>query len=82
MSGEIPTCDALGEASANSLSELLSRDPEGYSQVDLARVIEAFREQRVKWAAAEAQAPAKRSAGGAKAALSRVSDKSTDDLGL
>lgn len=53
--GEIPVSPALREAGAGeaSLSELLSRDPEGFQRQDLDRIIEALREQRVRLQAAE-----------------------------
>ncbi len=52
---EIPQSPALAEAGsgAESLAELLSRDPESYTEQNLTRIIEALREQRARWAAAE-----------------------------
>lgn len=46
--GEIPQSPALAEVETDSLSELMSRDPEGYSKQDLTRVVEALRAQRVR----------------------------------
>jgi hypothetical protein len=45
---------ALSEPSVESLSDLFSRDPEGWSLVDRAAVVAAFREQRKRWEAVEA----------------------------
>lgn len=56
---EIPQSSALAEASIDSLGELMSRDPEGYSKQDLARVVAAMREQRERLAASAAAAPAR-----------------------
>lgn len=62
--GEIPQSTALAEASAESLSDLLSRDPDTWEPGDWSRAIEAYRRQRVVWQQAEAsgakRAPAKR----------------------
>lgn len=55
-SPEIPQSSALSEASVESLTELMSRDPEGYKQQDILRIIEAHRAQRKKWEEMEQQA--------------------------
>lgn len=60
--GEIPQSSALAEATIDSLAELMSRDPEGYSQQDLARVVTAMREQRERLALASTQPGGKRPA--------------------
>jgi len=52
---QVPQSNALKEASVDSLAELLSRDPEGYSRQDLDRVIAAMREQRARMALANAE---------------------------
>lgn len=52
--GALPQSDALAEANPNSLSELLSRDPQGFSRVDRDKAVAALRAQRAKWEAAEA----------------------------
>ena len=52
--GLLPQSTALAEASSDSLSELLSRDPQGWSRIDLDRVVKDLRAQRLKWEAAEA----------------------------
>ena len=54
MTNEMPKSTALIEASPDSLSELFSRDPEGYTSQDLNRIIAEIREQRKRWEAAEA----------------------------
>ena len=56
MSGEgaLPQSNALSAASSESLSDLMSRDPEGFQAQDLARIVAAFREQRARWEAMEA----------------------------
>lgn len=82
MPNEIPQSQALAEASSDSLAELLSRDPEGYSRQDRAQVVAALRAQRVRWEAAEAAAPAKRGPSGPKATLASTTSAKADDLGL
>ena len=78
---QLPQSNALAEASPDSLTELFSRDPEQFSKQDRARIISAFREQRVKWQASE-------EAGGTKTKRasadpkSLLSQHSADDLGL
>lgn len=57
--GTIPQSSALREATIDSLGELMSRDPEGYSKQDLERVVAAMREQRERLAASAAAAPVK-----------------------
>lgn len=59
MNGEIPQSPALAEATTDSLAELMSRDPEGYSRQDLSRVVSALREQRERLALAAASGGAK-----------------------
>jgi hypothetical protein len=46
---ELPQSDALKEASEESLSDLMSRDPEGYSSQDIKKIIAINRAARVKW---------------------------------
>jgi hypothetical protein len=52
--GGIPQSTALAEASPESLSDLFSRDPEGFSKQDISRIVETLRTQRKAWALAEA----------------------------
>lgn len=47
--GEIPQSSALGEAQVESLTELMSRDPEHYTKQDRMRVIATQREARARW---------------------------------
>lgn len=79
MPNEIPQSSALLEASPDSLSELLSRDPEGYQGQDLDRIIEALRAVRVKWQAAEA---AGKERGRETTKAVPVHSASADELGL
>lgn len=46
--GQIPQSNALSEADPLSLSELMSRDPEGLSAQDRGRIISALREDRAR----------------------------------
>lgn len=80
----IPQSDALAEAQVDSISELCSRDPENLSQVDLARLVEALRAQRVKWAAGEAERLTKPKTPKATSdkAKSLLAKSSAGDLGL
>lgn len=78
--GQIPQSQALVEAQVDSLSELMSRDPEGYTKQDLDRIILVLREQRVRWQAAEASG---RGPAAARANSKALSTKaSMEDLGL
>ena len=49
----IPQSPALAEASEASLEELFSRDPLGYQQQDLDKIITVLRAQRLKFIEAE-----------------------------
>lgn len=81
--GQIPQSDALKEASLDSLSELFSRDPEGYSKQDLAQVVLAMRAQRDRLAQAAEEKPAKAPRGsGPKAVATLQSKVGAGDLGL
>lgn len=85
MNGEIPQSQALAEASTeDSLQEVMSRDPEGYSRQDRDRIIAALRAQRERIASAETSGAVKKSkaAGGAKALLTTTATKNLDDMGL
>lgn len=77
----IPQSSALSEARADSISELFSRDPEGLSDLDLARAIEAYREQRVRWQAAEASG-ARKSTGPKVSVLATSTQADLKDLDL
>jgi hypothetical protein len=82
MSGVIPQSTALAEASPDSLSELMSRDPEGFSRQDLDRLVEALRAQRVRWQAAEAEAQASGKRPNVRQPKVTASPASASDLGL
>lgn len=81
---ELPISNALVEASPESLSDLFSRDPEGYSNQDLDRIIEALRAQRARWQAAEAAGakPASRSAKSAAARIITDPKATIEDMGF
>lgn len=79
--GGLPASTALAEASPDSIVELLSRDPEGLQAQDRRRIIEALREQRVRWEAAQA-AGAKPKATKAVSLVGRKIGASAEDLGL
>lgn len=79
--GEIPQSLALSEAAPDSLSELFSRDPEKLSEIDLTRMVETLREQRVKWAASDA-AGGSRGKAAPRSAPTLSSPASIEDLGL
>lgn len=83
---EVPQSNALAEATTDSLTELMSRDPEGYSRQDLGRIVQAMREMRVKWEAgqvqAQAEAGAKRRASPKASQLSTKAKVNSDELGL
>ncbi len=55
--GLIPQSTALAEAGAGSesIAELLSRDPEGYTKQDRVRIVEIFRDQAKRWKQAEGE---------------------------
>ncbi len=55
----IPQSDALAEASPDSLSVLMSKDPEHYTEQNLQDIIRALRENRARFAQTEAEAQAK-----------------------
>lgn len=76
--GELPNSSALSEANPQSLDELLSRDPEGYSKQDRMLVIKALREQRARYEAAEAAGKAPR----ASKAPAQPTVNNPADLGL
>jgi hypothetical protein len=51
----LPLSNAIAEASPESIAELFSRDPEGYAQQDISRIIAELRTARERWAKAEAE---------------------------
>lgn len=82
MTGIIPQSTALAEATVDSLTEVMSRDPEGYSPQDRDRIIEALRAQRARIAAADAAGEKRPSGKAPKVQLGLAAGKSVDDLGL
>jgi hypothetical protein len=78
----IPHSTALAEASPESLSELMSRDPESYQKQDLQRVIAALRAQREKWAMAEGGPKAPKPAKITGPGLLQKSVKTAEELGF
>ncbi len=55
----LPISKALLEASSDSLAELMSRDPEGYTEQDLGVIVAEMRAQRERIAASDAAAGGK-----------------------
>jgi len=55
----LPQSTALAEAEPESLSTLFSRDPEGYTQQDLATIVRVLQEQRERWLKAAEATPGK-----------------------
>lgn len=83
MNREIPQSSALSEATVDSLGELMSRDPEGYSKQDLERVVACMREQRERLALSVAVAPPKAArAKPGSASMSLKTTVGTGDLDL
>lgn len=79
--GVIPQSRALAEATPESLAELLSRDPEGYSRQNRDTIVMVMREQRVRWEATEAAGgPKQRSS--PKAQLASSTAAKADELDL
>lgn len=78
--GQIPQSAALTEATADSLAELFSRDPEGFQAQDRQRLVAGLREQRKRWEAAEASGTTRKERTRGEQRLS--SEKSAEELGL
>ena len=79
----IPQSSALREAAVDSLSELFSRDPEGYQRQDRDRIIAALRADRARRDEADRKAGEtgkKKSSTAVK--LTAPVAKSADELGL
>lgn len=81
--GQLPQSSALAEASLDSLSEVMSRDPEGLSRQDRDRIIEALRANRARLAIADAS-PERKKPRTPKATvpLSTKSSGNPEDLGF
>ena len=82
--GEIPQSSALAETGSDSLTEVMSRDPEGYSRQDRDRIVEALRAQRARLAAVEEAGGKPRAPRSStpKLPLSSTSAKPIEDMGL
>lgn len=80
--GLIPLSNALAEAAPESIAEMLSRDPEGYTRQNRNTIVSVMREQRVRWEASEAEAPKKRGSSSPKAQLASSTSAKADDLDL
>jgi uncharacterized protein YdaU (DUF1376 family) len=83
--GTLPQSQALAEVKADSLTELFSRDPEGYSEADMDKLIDGFRQQRARHQADEAAVAAtgKKPAKAAKAEVGvEATTANAEDLGL
>lgn len=80
--GTIPQSDALAEATTDSLTELLSRDPFEMTRQDRNLIVAALRAQRKKWEAAEAEGAKPKSKKVAEAAKSLIAKVNAEDLGL
>lgn len=80
-SGTIPQSSALSEASSESLGELLTRDPFGFTRQDRDRVVADLRVMRAKWALAEATGGNRRGAKGASAKVD-ITKVSLNELDL
>lgn len=82
MMAEMVQSTALAEAKTDSLAELFSRDPEGLGQIDRARLVQAFRDQRARLAAAELAASGKAKGGRVATPKSLTTTLSAEDTGL
>lgn len=86
MTGQIPQSTALSEALPDSLSELYSRDPEGFQRQDRDAIVRSLRAQRERLRAAElAGGPtrAKKTAGvKTEASTPGTTTASSGDLGF
>lgn len=81
--GQIPQSEALAEAEVNSLTELLSRDPEGYQKQNRTTIVSALRAMRAKWEKGEASKPKSgEKSSGKTSPLLLVSAKSPEELDL
>lgn len=72
--GPLPISPALSEASPESLSELMSRDPRGWSRQDRDKIIERLRAQRGRFLESEAKPKSK------KPALPQSTNVTSDDF--
>ena len=80
--GQIPQSQLLAEASEDSISELLSRDPFGFSKQDRAQIILIYRAQRARFEAAQAAGVKVPKQPKAQALKTSSSELDMADLGL
>ena len=77
---------ALAEASVESLTDLMSRDPEGFQTQDRSRIIQVLREQRERFAKTETETAGSRGRGRGGStlaeALVKKAHSTAGDLGL
>lgn len=79
----LPHSDALAEASPDSISYLLTKDPFQLTRKDRDQAVLALRAQRARWAAAEAAGEHSRPKKAASAAArSLTTTANAEDLGL
>lgn len=80
--GTLPVSPALAEATTDSLAEVMSRDPEGYSRQDRDRIVETLRANRARLAAAEAAGESAPKQKKNAVPLSTKASASPEDLGF
>ncbi len=80
--GGIPQSSALVEAHGDSLAEVMSRDPEGYSRQDRDAIIAALRAQRARQESAEKASPVRAPRGAPKIPLTNKATQNAEDMGL
>lgn len=80
--GEIPQSLALAEASPDSLSELLARDPFSLQKQDRQKVVDYLRGIRANWEKMEASGENKKKISAPKKALSSSINTPIEELGL
>ena len=82
--GLIPQSDALAEASAYSLTEVMSMNPEEYPPGELPRIVAVYRAQRERFALSDQAKPQKASGATRKTteAILSTTPQSAEDLGF
>ena len=88
LGGSIPLSPALSEAFPESLDQVMSKDPQGYSEQDITRIITELRAHRERLSNLEATAPRSRAPAAAKVKIdlskkiSAETKAELDDLGI
>jgi hypothetical protein len=77
--GQLPQSSALAEASPDSVSILMDKDPEQYTRQDRDRIVKLLRANRERLAAAEAAGPTRKVA---QAKVGTTVVEKPEDLGL